>query len=108
MPCLKLSLPIAALWTSMATAADSASTIELINNQPFPIRMPIEVRQFHLPNADFVTSDHQGVQPVGSNLVLIARVASGSERHLALSAGKFPIKPALALQPAQDGINLFD
>src|SRR3954468_19708204 len=99
MPFWKLSLLIAALCASKAPAADSAPTFELINNQPFPIRMPMEIRHFDLPNTTFVTSDHRPVQPLGSNLMFIAEAGAMAERRLTLSAGSFQAKPALTLRP---------
>src|SRR5437899_2577322 len=59
-------------------------TIDLTNNQPFPIRMPFEIRGLSLPAVDWGVSDEQWVQQSGSNLLFVADIGPFTNQHLLL------------------------
>src|SRR5690349_16490885 len=71
-----------ALSGFLAIADDSPKALTLVNNQPFPIRMPLQVRQFPLPIGTWETSNGELVQADGNDVVLIASVEAGSEKQL--------------------------
>ncbi len=63
---------LAVLRCSVCLISAASPSLELINNQPFAIRLPIEIRDLSLGEGDWETSRGQAVQQSGSNVVLIA------------------------------------
>src|SRR5437867_9049979 len=101
---LKCSLAVAILGSLSALGAAREPALELINNQPFPIYMPVEVRQFRLGDGHWVTSDKEPAQSIGSNVVFIARVAGSTTKRVSFRPGPSKTKAALALRAKETGI----
>src|ERR1051325_6676606 len=100
----RLTVPVI-VWLCLAHFALSQS-IHLTNNQPFPIRLPIEIRDFYLKPAQW-TAEGQPAQLDGSNLVLIADLQGSSHAVLNLREGENRANIRFAsLEPSSSGISI--
>ncbi|CAN5552539.1 hypothetical protein BH18ACI1_BH18ACI1_15360 [soil metagenome] len=82
--------------------------IELVNNQPFAVRMPIAVKGGNLTGETFKTSEGKAVQKDGDSLVFIADLPASSRRSFNLqngSAAKTANK-LFVLDPIENGVAL--
>src|SRR4051794_25799014 len=93
-------LTLAGIVCSFWVHLGFAQSIHLINNQPFPIRLPVEVRDFSLPAKS-------SMQPDGSNLVLIADLQALSTRTLNLEQGEIRTAArTVSIEPTVNGITI--
>ncbi len=100
---------IACVAGALAGAAgqrDRATTITVVNNQPFAIRMPMQVANAAdaTPTA---TADGAPIQPAEGHLAFIGTVGPSTSRTLRLVRERPRARPArLAVDASQDGIRL--
>src|SRR4051794_15105810 len=100
----RLTLPL--IVSFLATGACVSQTIELVNNQPFSIRLPVEVRNFPLPAGQWLAGDLP-IQTDNSNIVLIAQVEAASHKELELhQAAAEPKARSLLLQASEIGVRM--
>src|SRR5881394_2416512 len=69
----------------ISSSALATPTVELVNNQPFPISLPIELRSFYPGDGKWQTADAHPVQQFGSNLILVANLPASSRSRLNFS-----------------------
>jgi len=84
------------------------SEIKLVNNQPFPVRMPIAVKSGNLKGEIFKTSDEKAMQKDGDDLIFVADLAASSAQNFKLlngSATKVANK-LFVLNPTENGVAL--
>ncbi|MDQ3130258.1 MAG: hypothetical protein M3Q99_05795 [Acidobacteriota bacterium] len=82
--------------------------IELVNNQSFPVRMPITVKSGNLNGDTWKTSSGKAVQKDGESLVFVADLAASSAQSFKLQNGS-NLKTAnklFILNPIENGIAL--
>ena len=79
------------------------TAIELLNNQPFPVRMPVSIKSGNLNGREFGKS----VQKDGDELVFIADVPASSHQNLQSQNGTGGrISAMLVIAPIENGISL--
>ncbi|MEP6787104.1 MAG: hypothetical protein ABJB40_01640, partial [Acidobacteriota bacterium] len=97
-----------AVLTTVAAAFVSAQSlkVELVNNQQFPVRMPIVVKAPNLRGESFRTSSGKSAQKDGDDLVFISDIPASSRQDLNLQMGSaFRLaKRSLDLEPGSDGV----
>ena len=84
--------------------------IRIVNNQPFPVKMPIELRGTSLNGTDWRTADGKAAQTetASGNLFFIADLPASSAKSYRLqsvSGAKENDKP-LTIVPTENGISL--
>lgn len=82
--------------------------IELVNNQPFAVRMPVGVKGGNLTGETWKTSEGKAVQKDGDSLVFIADLPASSHRSFNLQNGS-AAKTAnkfFVLNPIENGVAL--
>jgi hypothetical protein len=89
-----------------ADAAENIPSLELENNQPFRINMPIEVRGVPLPAGDWITIEKQPVQKRGSNIVLIANINAGGRKTISIQPGTVAENKIIHLRQEQNSLAL--
>ncbi|MEO7674112.1 MAG: hypothetical protein ABIU09_08565 [Pyrinomonadaceae bacterium] len=91
-----------------ASAQAGRVEIELINNQPFPVRMPVAVKGHSLSSEIVKASFGTGVQKYGDNLVFIGEVPASSRQTLSVqsTAGKKSREKLFVLDPAGNSVGL--
>src|SRR3954451_11458685 len=105
--CFRACCLLSAVFASITSfAVDELPRIELVNNQPFSIRMPLEVIQTSLGEDNWRTSNGQNIQSNGSNVIFIASVESKSRQSISLQPGTSPAKPALVVSAVTNGVAL--
>ncbi|MBA3631820.1 MAG: hypothetical protein H0W58_03250 [Acidobacteria bacterium] len=89
-------------------AATETVRIELVNNQPFPVRMPIAVKNGNLNGGTWKTSDGKAAQKDGDSLVFIADLPASSTQNFKLQNGSnFKTANKLfTLNPTENGVAL--
>ena len=97
-------LALAALCSLSAFGAEPQPVLEVINNQPFPIRMPVEARQFPLGAGNWLTGDKEPVQQEGSNLVFVARIDAANNKRISFRQGSIEGKAALTIRGTENGL----
>src|SRR5215831_11994999 len=95
---------LALVPTVLAVADETPPTLKLVNNQPFPIQMPVQVRQFPLPSRSWLTGDGQPIQGFGADAVLIATVKASTQKQITLQKGTYDKQAALKVSPAENGL----
>lgn len=83
-------------------AAAPKLSVRLINNQEYPIRLPITIRDVRLPAAGSL--DAQPVQQDGSNIVFIADVSAKGEKEILFSAAESTSRKILSVAAVSNGI----
>ncbi len=82
-------------------------TVEVGNNQPFRVRMPLRVRDMKLGAGAWTTDAGQPVQQDGSDAVLIADVNASSSARMRLEQKQSKTPAArLTLRPEANGVGL--
>ncbi|MDQ6632369.1 MAG: hypothetical protein M3Y82_11555 [Verrucomicrobiota bacterium] len=94
--CVLLSEP------NLCNAAAPKLSIHLINNQEYPIRLPVTIRDVRLPAAG--SMDDQPVQQDGSNIVFVADVSAKSEKEISFSAAESTSRKILSVAAVENGI----
>ncbi len=88
-----------------------AQTIEVTNNQPFAVRMPLEIHVANLPNGIFQTTEGKAVQgePESKNLFFIADLPASATRDYHLEKIDKPIKQnqKLFASATENGITVY-
>jgi len=84
------------------------SAIVLVNNQPFAIRMPMEVSGITGDTAEHLMAEGAAVQPVDSGVVLIGSVNANASRRLALLPASRRSEPdrRLVIDTIDDGVRV--
>jgi len=84
------------------------SAIVLVNNQPFAIRMPMEVSGITGDTAEHLMAEVAAVQPVDSGVVLIGSVNANASRRLALLPASRRSEPdrRLVIDTIDDGVRV--
>ncbi len=80
--------------------------IELVNNQPFRVRMPIAVKTANLKGESFETSNGKSAQKDGDDLVFISDIPASSRQEFILQNGAVskPSNRSFVLEPEGDGV----
>lgn len=103
---------VAAIFLFSISTADTAAqkssiqTIEVVNNQPFAVRMPVAVKSGNLKGETWKMSDGKAVQKNGGNLIFIADLSASSAQNFKLERGEGKAKKNLLLKPIADGIEI--
>ena len=93
--------------TSVSTSA--SVRVELINNQPFPLRMPMRVPAPRLTEGAWRTNESAPVQREGDAATFIVNVPASGTKSLRIEprgAGGTKAR-ALEVRPAADGVEVF-
>ena len=86
---------------------DAPHKIELVNNQSFPVRMPITVKSGNLNGDNGKTSNGKAVQKDGESLVFIADLSASSAQNFKLQNGSIKATQKLfVLNPTENGVAL--
>ncbi|MBA4185856.1 MAG: hypothetical protein H0X49_17900, partial [Acidobacteria bacterium] len=81
--------------------------IELVNNQPFAVRIPVRIRATNLQGETWRTSSGQPVQADGDDAIFIADVAASSRQNFSLQSGSAKVTQKLfVLNPIENGVAL--
>ncbi len=89
------------------SAATETVKIGLVNNQPFPVRMPIAVKGGNLNGETWKTFDGKTVQRDGDSLVFIADLPASSRQNFSLQNGSIKAAQKLfVLSPIENGVAL--
>ena len=93
---LLIILLLLAFLSAQPVIAVSPQTvkIELVNNQPFPVRMPIAVKSGNLKGETWKTLSGKAVQKDGDDLIFIADLPASSAQNFKLQNDS-PTKTAL-------------
>ena len=89
-------------------AATETVKIELVNNQSFPVRMPIAVKGGNSKGETWKTSSGKAIQKDGDNLVFVADLPASSMQNFKLQNGSnFKTANELfILDPTENGVAL--
>lgn len=87
-------------------AQNIPSQIEIVNNQPFQVRMPIYLKGLNLKENDWRISKNTNIQQAGDETVFVADINKSATQTFALEKGKADIKSQLALKPSQNGVSI--
>ncbi|MFN2453330.1 MAG: hypothetical protein ABR577_03840 [Pyrinomonadaceae bacterium] len=103
-----LLIVLCAISNLAADRRSAPPVVELINNQPFRVRMPLRIFGQKLGAGAWETSDGRPVQQAGSDAVFIAELdASTSKRFIFRQRSQSAREPAsLAVLPAANGVAL--
>ncbi|HEV8159710.1 MAG TPA: hypothetical protein VGP58_11810, partial [Pyrinomonadaceae bacterium] len=99
------------IFTRAQIAPAKTSTpldIQITNNQPFPVRMPIAVKSGNLTDDIFKTSDGKAVQKDGDDLIFVVDLPASSAQNFRLqngASGKTTNK-LFVLNPTENGVSL--
>ena len=107
---LLIILLLLAFLSAQPVIAVSPQTvkIELVNNQPFPVRMPIAVKSGNLKGETWKTLSGKAVQKDGDDLIFIADLPASSAQNFKLQNDS-PTKTAnklFVLSPTENGVAL--
>ncbi len=103
-----LLLPAFIPAQTVIAVSPQTAEIELVNNQPFPVRMPIRIKSGNLTGEIFRTASGKAVQKDGDDLVFIADLPASSSQNFKLqkdSTTKTTNK-LFALDAAENGVAL--
>lgn len=97
--------PVAQL--SVAAQTFTPQNVQITNNQPFAVRMPMRVRGANLQASALRASNNQPVQADGDGLLFIADVpASGRQNFRFQNGAARSAAKLLTLSPNADGVSL--
>lgn len=92
---------------SVATASRAPIMVELINNQPFPLRMPVRLRDVNPGGGAWSTTANRPVQQENDDLIFIADVAPFAHERFSLRPGAPPDQATpFILKPNAKGVML--
>ena len=94
------SVTTALLLATATSYGEAIDSVTLINNQPFPIHQPIEIR------GATAISTSDGIQQSGSNLVFIADTPASAQRNVTFKELKPPVKQIVAVTAADRSITI--
>src|SRR4051812_28090648 len=81
--------------------------VEIVNNQPFDIWMPIRLRGVTLEAGAQITSEQTAVQQSGDDVIMIADVPASKTKVTKIVDGTLPTSvKELELVPVSEGISL--
>ena len=102
-----LSAPCATAQT-VARARAGRPRVEIVNNQPFDIQMPVSVPLRGAAGGPWRTGEGVVAQPDGDEAVFVARVPAASSRTYTLDpgGGGREAAPFLTVSPAAEGVEL--
>lgn len=88
--------------------SDFAQTIEVTNNQPFAVRMPVAVKAGDLKNGNRQTPDGKALQKEGEDLIFVADLPASSSKSFKFQNGgnNKDTKKLLQINPSADGIEI--
>lgn len=92
----------------VTTAQNSApQNLQIVNNQPFAVRMPMRVQNVDLQGSNWRTSNNKPVQADGDGMIFIADAAASSSQNLRLqNSAARPLAKLFSLSPAPGGVSL--
>ena len=107
----RFSLALLMLTFLLASAVVAVSPqtvkIEVVNNQSFPVRMPIAVKSGNLNGETWKTSDDKAVQKDGDSLVFIADLPASSHQNFSLQNGSIKgTQKLFILNQVENGVAL--
>ncbi|MEO6334776.1 MAG: hypothetical protein ABIO91_07305 [Pyrinomonadaceae bacterium] len=85
------------------------ATVEIVNNQPFPVRMPITIHGSRAVGEILTTTSGVPVQKDGDDLIFVADLPASAVLALKLraTAAKLPLRArSLSLEPVVNGIDV--
>src|ERR1051325_7483094 len=94
-----------AVLSTAAVSVLAAPSLHLENNQPFPIQMPVTIRDSGLGDGEW-TANGRAVQTAGANATLVIDLARGAQQDITFKQGKTVKAGAFALKRAPDGVEL--
>jgi hypothetical protein len=95
-------------WAIVLFFSHSAvsKTIYVTNNQPFSVRLPVEIRDVWLAGNGWLAGE-QPVQADGGNMMLVADVPASSAKSVELRAGQNPnAVPSITAEPTEAGLSV--
>ncbi|MDQ3487034.1 MAG: hypothetical protein M3468_04780 [Acidobacteriota bacterium] len=104
----RVALGAACLSLAAAGGRQGATTIVLVNHQPFAIRMPIAIAGGEAASGSLVAADGTAVQATAAGLVLIGSVGPATSRTLMLLPQPRPPAsiPRLVIESVAEGVRL--
>ena len=91
--------------TALIAASRPAFGIVLENNQPFPIHMPVRVRNLSPAEKSRITPLTPSAQRLGDDAIFIADVPANARKTISLSGGTAS-EPSVSVRPASNGVDL--
>lgn len=103
-----LFLTVFSVKTAVIAQSSVSVKIELINNQMFPVRMPIAIKSENLNGENWKTAEGKAAQKDGNSLVFIADLPASSIQNFQLKNGSNFRKPdkLFILDPTENGVKL--
>jgi hypothetical protein len=86
----------------------NAQNVQITNNQPFAVRMPLQIRSVNLQNKNLRTTDGKPVQTDGENIFFVADLPASSTQNFRLqnnSTAKTANK-MLVVSQTENGVSL--
>lgn len=103
----KVCLLIFAFSLAANVEISAQSKIEIVNNQPFAVKMPIAVKSGNLKGENWQTSDGKAVQKDGDEMVFVADLPASNSQNLQLKGGKANnSKGAITLKPIGNEVEI--
>lgn len=103
-------ISLAGLFASIQIIAAqnrSPQTVNVVNNQPFPVRMPIRLRGANLSGSARQTANGQAIQADGEDAIFIADLsASASVNYRLQNASSTAATKLFVLSPTENGVSL--
>src|SRR5579862_7232038 len=96
---------VAAAVTAFFLATNLVRAVVLENNQPFPIHMPVRVRNVTPAEKSEITPLTSCVQRLGDDAVFIADVPANTHKTASFTRGTVS-EPSLSIRPASNGVDL--
>lgn len=96
------------LFLNLLSTNGIAQILEINNNQPFPVKMPLAVRMRNEQGGNLRTSDGKAIQQDGDKIVFIADLPASSSKTLKFQNGTSSQKSnrLLLVSPTNDGIEV--
>ncbi len=91
---------------TLYTLTAAAQTVEVTNNQPFPVRMPLEIRAVNLPNKNLRTAEGKPVQTDGEKMIFIGDLPASAAKKIRIQNGSAKTAKTLVVSPTENGISL--
>src|ERR1700722_17359780 len=91
--------------TALIAASRPAFGIVLENNQPFPIHMPVRMRNLTAAEKSQITPLTSSAQLLGDDAIFIANVSANAHQTISFAGGTVS-EQLLSIRPASNGVDL--
>ena len=103
---LSLFVVYLTLAPGFISAQDVPLKVEIINNQPFQVRMPIYLKGMNLKGNDWRISKGLNIQQSDNDAVFVADVNKSAAKTFILEKGKANVSSQLMLKLSQNGVSI--